>query len=367
RARRSEKGRTCRSGHCTSNARSNNAAAFTDRCPLPTLSATWLLRLLEARLKPDLLVQVVLDCGCVLVGRCGMPASAEPSSNAAPRVTRAVLAAPPHVVEPSLPTLEADAPDRVGGIRVHRGGRGDSWPGAALVRIAVLHEAEALRAQPWFAVRAEAMARRASARIRSPVAQAGLAPPALLCSLSIDQVFVYTPLAGGPAQDLLRRASEGSVYSGADLCVGAGVITRRKEVGRQALARRLVCRGVEPLVLGRRSGQSPDRALRTGRQRGARRHCSKVTRCRRRGRCRPLGRCRGHAGSAGSCWWMRGRRHQRVCGWPDTDRQLGGDGICARLDSPPRRQLGGAGAPREQAAGRRDGDDSDHYPQSGWP
>src|SRR5262249_58431708 len=82
-------------------------------------SSTASLGLLKVPLKPDLLVQVVLDCGGVLVGRCRMPASAEPSAHAAPRVARAVLAAPLHVVEPALPSPEPDAPDDVRGLPLH--------------------------------------------------------------------------------------------------------------------------------------------------------------------------------------------------------------------------------------------------------
>src|SRR5262249_26742477 len=182
------------------------------------------LELLEGRLEPDPLVQVVLNCRTVLVRRRGMPASAEPSPYAAPRVARTILGAPLDVVEPALPALEAHAPDRVGRVRIHRGRRGDARPGAALIRIAVLQEAEALRAEPRLAVRAEAVARRAGTRVGSPVTQVRLVPPALLGGLSVDQVLVDAPLAGRPAHDLLGRALEGAVHTSTDLRVGAGVI-----------------------------------------------------------------------------------------------------------------------------------------------
>src|SRR5262245_13667387 len=179
------------------------------------------LWLLEARLEPDPPVQIVLDCRAELVRRRSMPASAEPSADAAPRVARTVLAAPLDIVEPGLPALEADAPDRVGGVRIHRSRRGDARPGSTLVRIAVLQQTEALRAQPRLAVRAEAMARRTRTRVCSPVTQVRLVPPAFLGGLGVDQVFVHAPLACRPAQDLLGRALEGTIHTSTNLCVGA--------------------------------------------------------------------------------------------------------------------------------------------------
>src|SRR5262245_4916171 len=102
------------------------------------LSAIRSLRLLEVGRLPDPLTQVVADALDVVLPGLGVPATAEPPTDAAPGVARLVVAPALDRVEPALVALVARAPDRVRQVRVHGGGVRDAGPGRLLVRVAVL-------------------------------------------------------------------------------------------------------------------------------------------------------------------------------------------------------------------------------------
>src|SRR5262249_24866442 len=140
---------------------------------------------------------------------------------------------------------------------VHRCGAGDAWPRRVLEGVAVLQDAEALRALARPAVGAKAMSGRARARVRVPVAHAVLPPPAFLGCLSVDDVLVDAPLAGCPAQDLVRCARDVAVDANADRGVGSGVPAPRIE---EVSGKRMTCGLVEGRVYGLvlRQGTRPD-------------------------------------------------------------------------------------------------------------
>src|SRR5207302_10646123 len=123
------------------------------------------------------------------LGRRGVPAAGEPAADAAPGVSARVLAPAVHFVEPELVALVAGAPDRVGGVGVHRRRVPDPRPARLLERIPVLQDAPALRTPARPTVGAEAVARRAGRAVRAPVPHGGLVPVALLDGLGGDDVL----------------------------------------------------------------------------------------------------------------------------------------------------------------------------------
>ncbi len=214
-----------------------------------------------------------LDLGDVLVGLRAEPAPGVPAPDAAPHVPGLVGADVRHRVEPGLVAVVARPPDRVRGVRVHRRGRRDRRPAGLLVRVPVLQDAPALRAQAGHAVHAQAVAGRAAGGV--PVAQLGLPPPAFHGGLGEDDVLADAPLAGRPAQDLAGRPGEVPVDPGHDLLVRLRLVGG-EEVGGYVLALGLVVRDVRALVLGDRPGPHPSGALRAGRQRGTHRQRAEV-------------------------------------------------------------------------------------------
>src|SRR5215813_15225487 len=112
-----------------------------------------------------------------------MPAAADPAADTAPGIARSVLTAPVQSVEPALVALEAGPPDCVGGVGVHRRGVRDAGPRGVLEGVAVLQDAEALRALTRSPVGAQSVPWRACACVWMPVTHAVLPPPALLGGL----------------------------------------------------------------------------------------------------------------------------------------------------------------------------------------
>src|SRR5262245_38291771 len=190
----------------------------------------------------------------------GVPAPGEPAPETAPGVTRAIGAAPINGVKPGLVAAVAGAPDRVGGIGVHGGGLLDPRPARLLIRVPVLQDAPALRAQAWPAVDARPVAGRAAAAC--PVALGGLPPPALDRGLCEDHVLVDAPFTGRPAQDLLRRALKVAVDSRGDPTIGLRLVPG-EEMFPDPVPDRAVERPVHALVLRHPPGQHPLRAPRT--------------------------------------------------------------------------------------------------------
>src|SRR5262249_23792709 len=158
-------------------------------------------------------------------------------------------------------------PDRVRGVRVHRGGGRDPRPAAFLVGVPVLQDAPALRAQPRLAVDPGTVAGRAAAAL--PVAQRGLPPPAFHRGLGEHDVLVDAPLAGRPAQDLAGGPGEAAVDPRRDELVRLRRVPGQ-EPGPDRLAHGLVVGPVHALALGDRPGPHPPGALRPGRQRRTR-------------------------------------------------------------------------------------------------
>src|SRR5205085_10643829 len=125
-----------------------------------------------------------LDGLDVLLGRCGVPAPGEPAADTAPLVAGLVRADVLYRVQPRLVAVVTGSPDRVAGVRVHRGGVRDPRPARLLVGVPVLQDPPALRAQARLAVHAGAVTGRAAAAL--PVAQGGLPPPAFHRGLGED-------------------------------------------------------------------------------------------------------------------------------------------------------------------------------------
>src|SRR5262249_34429916 len=134
------------------------------------------LRLLGVGLEPDLLAPVVRDRTGGVVGPGRAPAPSEPAAGATPCVAGPARPRLRRRVQPRRVAVEARPPDRVGGVRVHRGGGGDARPAALFVGVPVLQDAPALRAQARLAVHPGTVAGRAAVAL--PVAERGLPPPA---------------------------------------------------------------------------------------------------------------------------------------------------------------------------------------------
>src|SRR5690348_4555727 len=100
----------------------------------------WSLRLLEVAGHPDFLLAVLLDPGDVLLGPGVMPPPGEPAADAAPGVALDVPLRFGDGVQPGFVAVEAGPPDRVGGVRVHRGGPDRGRERALLERVAVLQD-----------------------------------------------------------------------------------------------------------------------------------------------------------------------------------------------------------------------------------
>src|SRR6202007_2592114 len=156
--------------------------------------------------QPDVLVQVALDPGDVLLGGRGVPAVGEPAADAAPHVAPVIVADVLAGVEPGLVAVVAGPPDGVGGVGVHGGGVTHRGPGALLAGVVVLQDAVALRAAGVLG--GGLVAGRAGTGADAPVAERALPPPALHGRLGEHDILVDAPLAGGPAQDLLGGAGE---------------------------------------------------------------------------------------------------------------------------------------------------------------
>src|SRR5215472_3906289 len=160
----------------------------------------------EVRLAPDLLAQVRLHLRDVAERGRVPPLAREPGTEAAPDVALVVLTASGHGVEPGLVAVIACAPDRVGGVGIHRSRPGDGRPAA--VPVGVLQDPVGHRALARLAVLAGLVTCRAVGWVRGPAAEGALLPPALHGRLGEDDVLVDAPLAGRPPEYVDRCASE---------------------------------------------------------------------------------------------------------------------------------------------------------------
>src|SRR5215472_12381062 len=163
----------------------------------------------EVRLAPDLLAQVRLHLRDVAERGRVPPLAREPGTEAAPDVALVVLTTSGHAVEPGLIALIACAPDRVGGVGIHRSRPGDGRPAA--VPVGVLQDPVGHRALARVAVLAGLVTWRAVGWVRGPATEGALMPPALHGRLGEDDVLVDAPLAGRPPEYVDRGASEVAV------------------------------------------------------------------------------------------------------------------------------------------------------------
>ena len=143
----------------------------------------------EARLRPDLVPQVLVDPGDVLVGRRRAPATREPHTGAAHGVAAAVLGAALDGVEPA-----------------------SACPRSSLARSGTCSR----RCTPTTAWRCRPRTRCRDTEQRtwprpndSPLSPTfGHRPPRFECDLGPNEVLVDAPLARRPLEDLVGRAGE---------------------------------------------------------------------------------------------------------------------------------------------------------------
>src|SRR5215472_6637244 len=221
----------------------------------------------KVRLEPDLLAKVLLHLRDVAERGRVQPLAGEPGTEAAPDVALVVLTTSGHAVEPGLIAFIACAPDRVGGVGIHRSRPGDGRPAA--VPVGVLQDPVGHRALARVAVLAGLVTWRAVGWIGGPATEGALLPPALHGRLGEDDVLVDAPLAGRPPEYVDRGASEVPVDTPGQLLSAGAVLGEepRADVAPFPAVIRLVGR---PVLRERRGVDEAGAVCATGQRRAGR-------------------------------------------------------------------------------------------------